>query len=139
MAELPPRTDRIRLDNDRESIVHDFCIDYYWVTMTVGLYDDDSPGEIFLQVTDGPDDKDMIQGFLHGVATSVSLGLQHGVPLEVFANRMKHQKFRPAGLTNNSDKGFERAGSIFDYIFRWLEKRFITEEAEVVKHMPVRA
>jgi len=138
MAEVSPRADRTRLPRDRDSLVHEFRVDYYCITMTVGLYDDGSPGEIFLQVTDGPDDKDMIQGFLHGQATAVSLGLQYGVPLEVYVNRLKHQKFRPYGMTNDHRKGFERVGSIYDYIFRWLEDRFL-DKAEVVTEMPARA
>lgn len=145
MAELPPRAERNRLYDEQdnttrvwESILHSFRVDYYWITMTVGLYEDGAPGEIFLHVDDGPLDRDMIQGFLHAVATSVSLGLQHGIPLEVFANRLKHQKFRPAGATDNHEKGFEKAGSIFDYIFRWLEAKFL-DEAEVVTQMPARA
>lgn len=87
--------------------------------MTVNLYDDGSPGEIFITVsTIGS----TIQGLLNDIAIAVSISLQHGVPLSTFVDKYTHQKFEPSGMTTNPTIPF--AKSIPDYMFQWLGHKF---------------
>ena len=114
---------RKRLPNDRESLTHKFTIytnegelDGY---LTVGFYEDGSPGEIFIRVAKIGS---LVQGLLSIIAMSVSVSLQHGVPLQVFVDKYTHQKFEPCGMTSNPEIPF--AKSLPDYIFQWLGQKF---------------
>ena len=91
--------------------------------LTVGVYEDGSPGEIFVRMAK---EGSTVSGLMDGLATVVSLALQHGVPLRVLCAKLSHMRFEPSGWTGNPKIGF--AKSILDYIARWLELRFLNNE-----------
>ncbi len=112
-------TDRERLPNDRKSITHRFRVDDAKGLITVGLYEDGRPGELFIRISNqGP----TVKGLLDGVALITSMALQRGSPLEDIARKFKNTRFEPCGLTGN--KKIPHATSLLDYIFRWMELRF---------------
>jgi ribonucleoside-diphosphate reductase alpha chain len=119
----PPRPYRRRLPDERQSITHKFSIAGHEGYIHVGLYEDGSPGEIFVTMSK---EGSVISGLMDAFATSVSLALQYGVPLEVLVRKYSHMRFEPAGWTPNPDIPF--AKSIMDYIFRWLGLRFLPRE-----------
>ena len=92
--------------------------------ITVGLFDDGSPGEVFITISK---EGSTIRGLMDTVAVLTSLALQYGVPLEDLAKKFRGVHFEPAGLTNN--KELPSASSLIDYIFRWLESRFAQPSA----------
>lgn len=114
-----PKTDRQHLSKTRNAITHKFSIDGQDVYFTVGLYDDDTPGELFIKASK---EGSTISGLLDGIGIAVSLGLQHGVPMSVYARKYAGVNFEPHGLTDNPD--IRTATSVLDYIFRWLGHRF---------------
>ncbi len=119
---------RMRLPDERRSITHKFVIAGHSGYITVGLYPDGRPGEIFVTIAK---DGSVISGLMDAFATSVSLALQYGVPLKVLVNQFVHRRFEPSGYTNNPQ--IKIAKSFVDYIFRWLALKFLTpEEAEAV-------
>ncbi len=117
------RPTRRKLPNERRAITHKFSIAGHDGYITVGMYADGKPGEIFLVMAK---EGSTISGLMDAFATSVSLALQYGVPLEALARKFCHMRFEPSGFTGNSE--IPIAKSIMDYIFRWLELRFIQEE-----------
>ncbi len=113
---------RRRLPDTRESITHKFTVDTYPGYITVGLYPDGTPGELFITVSK---QGSTTNGLLDCFGIAVSLGFQYGIPLNVLVEKFKHHRFEPQGFTRNPD--IRLAKSIVDYIFRWLELRFMQE------------
>ena len=120
-AKEPPRAMRHRLPAERASVTHTFVIAGHEGTITVGLYPDGSPGEIFLKMTK---EGSAVSGLLDSFAAAVSLALQHGVPARVLAEQFAETRFEPAGTTANEQIPY--ALSIMDYLFRWIELRFLS-------------
>jgi ribonucleoside-diphosphate reductase alpha chain len=114
---------RRRLSDERQSVTHKFSIGGHEGYIHVGLYDDGTPGEIFVTMSK---EGSTISGMMDAFATSVSLALQYGVPLEVMVRKYAHMRFEPAGWTPNPDIPF--AKSIMDYIFRWMGNRFMPRD-----------
>ena len=125
---------RRRLPDERQAITHKFSIDGHEGYITVGTYDDGKPGEIFITMAKSGS---VVSGLMDSFATSVSLALQYGVPLEALVRKFVHMRFEPAGRTNNSQ--IPLAKSVMDYIFRWLALKFMPELADEVNsaHKPV--
>src|ERR1700731_3110805 len=119
--DAPPRAVRHRLQEERASITHKFKIGDHEGYITVGLYPDGSPGELFITMAK---EGSTVSGLMDSFALAVSIALQHGVPLKLFCEKFAHTRFEPSGWTGNPDIGF--AKSIMDYIFRWLQLRFLT-------------
>jgi ribonucleoside-diphosphate reductase alpha chain len=111
---------RHRLPDERRSITHKFSVAGHDGYLTVGMYEDGTAGEIFIVMAKAGS---TLSGVMDSFATAVSLGLQHGVPLELFVNKFAHVRFEPHGFTKNSD--IPIAKSIIDYLFRWLGIKFL--------------
>jgi len=116
---------RRRLPEEREAIIHKFSIAQNEGYLMVGLYDDNTPGEIFVVMSK---EGSTISGLMDAFSTSISLALQYGVPLKVLVNKFTHTRFEPAGITTNQDIRF--AKSVVDYIFRWLGLKFLPKEEQ---------
>lgn len=110
---------RRRLPDERQAITHKFEVGAYDGFITVGLYEDGTPGELFITVSK---EGSTLAGLLDALATSVSIGLQYGVPLKTLVDKFSHVRFEPSGFTNNPN--IRMAKSVVDYIFRWLGHRF---------------
>ncbi len=119
------RLNRRKLPDERQSITHKFSIAGHEGYITVGMYDDGTPGEIFLTMSK---EGSTISGLMDAFATAISLALQYGVPLQTLVDKFGHTRFEPSGITNNPDIRF--AKSIMDYIFRWLGSKFMKNQAE---------
>jgi ribonucleoside-diphosphate reductase alpha chain len=117
----PPRAIRHRLPEERASVTHKFSIAGHEGYITVGLYPTGQPGEIFIKMAK---EGSTVSGLMDAFATSVSLALQHGVPLKVLCEKFAHTRFEPSGWTGNEQIGY--AKSLMDYIFRWLNLRFLS-------------
>ncbi len=114
---------RRRLPDDRPAITHKFSIAGHEGYITVGMYEDGTPGEIFLVMAK---EGSTISGLMDAFATSISLALQYGVPLKALINKFSHMRFEPAGYTTNRE--IPIAKSVMDYIFRWLASKFLDAE-----------
>ncbi len=114
---------RRRLPDERNAITHKFSVAGQEGYITVGMYEDGSPGEIFLVMSK---EGSVVSGLMDSFATAISIALQYGVPLRTLVDKFSHMRFEPAGFTNNPD--IPMAKSIIDYIFRWLGKKFLPEE-----------
>jgi ribonucleoside-diphosphate reductase alpha chain len=119
----PPRAVRHRLPQERASVTHKFSIAGHEGYITVGLYPTGQPGEIFIKMAK---EGSTVSGLMDAFATSISLALQHGVPLRVLCEKFAHTRFEPSGWTGNEQIGY--AKSLMDYIFRWLNLRFLSGE-----------
>ncbi len=119
----PPRAVRHRLPEERASVTHKFSIAGHEGYITVGLYPTGQPGEIFIKMAK---EGSTVSGLMDAFATSISLALQHGVPLRVLCEKFAHTRFEPSGWTGNEQIGY--AKSLMDYIFRWLNLRFLSGE-----------
>jgi ribonucleoside-diphosphate reductase alpha chain len=117
----PPRAVRHRLPIERASVTHKFSIAAHEGYITVGLYPTGQPGEIFIKMAK---EGSTVSGLMDSFATSISLALQHGVPLKVLCEKFAHTRFEPSGWTGNEQIGY--AKSLMDYIFRWLNLRFLS-------------
>jgi ribonucleoside-diphosphate reductase alpha chain len=117
---------RRRLPDERPAITHKFSIAGHEGYLTVGMFDDATPGEIFLVMAK---EGSTISGLMDAFATSISLALQYGVPLRALIDKFSHMRFEPAGFTHNPE--IPIAKSIMDYIFRWLASKFLTQEDRV--------
>ena len=117
----PPRAVRHRLQDERASITHKFGIAGHEGYLTVGLYPNGQPGEIFIKMAK---EGSTISGLMDAFATSVSIALQHGVPLKTLCEKFAHTRFEPSGWTGNPQIGY--AKSLMDYIFKWLNLRFLS-------------
>ena len=115
--------ERRKMPRERESITHKFNVAGHEGYITAGKYDDGSLGEIFL--TDIGKEGSTMRGLMNAFATAISLGLQHGVPLETFVRKFSHMRFEPEGITRNPEIPF--AKSLPDYLMRWLASRFIDD------------
>jgi ribonucleoside-diphosphate reductase alpha chain len=111
---------RERLPHTRRSLTHKFDIQGHEGYINVGFYPDGRPGELFITMAK---EGSTIGGLMDVLGTAISIGLQYGVPLEVFVNKFAHSRFEPAGFTKNPD--IPIAKSIADYIFRWMGMEFI--------------
>ena len=116
---------RKRLPDERHSITHKFDIAGHEGYITVGLFEDGQPGELFLVMAK---EGSTISGFADAFAQAISYALQYGVPLQVLVDKFSHARFEPSGMTRNPDVRF--AKSIVDYIFRWLATKFLSNEAQ---------
>jgi ribonucleoside-diphosphate reductase alpha chain len=120
-SQAPPRALRHRLPSERMSITHKFNIGGHEGYLTVGLYPNGQPGEIFIRMAK---EGSTISGLMDSFATAISLSLQHGVPLKVLCEKFAHTRFEPSGWTGNEQIGY--AKSIMDYLFRWMQLRFLS-------------
>ncbi len=117
----PPKAVRHRLPEERASLTHKFSLSGHEGYITVGLYPSGEPGEIFIKMAK---EGSTVSGLMDSFATAISLSLQHGVPLKVLCEKFAHTRFEPSGWTGNEHIGY--AKSIMDYIFRWLQLRFLS-------------
>ena len=122
----PPRSVRHKLQEERASITHKFKVGDHEGYITVGLYPNGEPGELFVKMAK---EGSTVSGLMDSFALAVSLALQHGVPLKVFCEKFAHTRFEPSGWSGNPDIGY--AKSIMDYIFRWLQMRFLTGQQQI--------
>ncbi|MGB6501612.1 MAG: vitamin B12-dependent ribonucleotide reductase, partial [Thermoplasmata archaeon] len=114
---------RERLPDERKALTHHFSVGGHDGYVTVGLYPDGRPGEIFFRVTK---EGSTVNGLMDSLGISMSMALQHGVPLKDLVRKLAHLRFEPAGATNNPRIRF--AKSIPDYVARWLALEFLTED-----------
>ena len=117
----PMRAVRRHLPDERRALTHHFSIAGQEGYLTVGVYEDGLPGEIFITMAK---QGSTISGLMDSFATAISLAPQYGVPLDVLCSKFTHTRFEPSGWSGNPKIGY--AKSIIDYIFRWLELKFIT-------------
>jgi ribonucleoside-diphosphate reductase alpha chain len=120
-AQAPPRAVRHRLPAERASVTHKFGLSGHEGYLTVGLYPNGTPGEIFIRMAK---EGSTISGLMDSFATAISMCLQHGVPLKLLCEKFAHTRFEPSGWTGNPEIGY--AKSIMDYIFRWMQLRFLS-------------
>jgi len=120
---VPPAPRRESLPDERRSITHHFTIGEQDGYITVGVYDDGRPGEVFLRISK---QGSTVSGLMDSLGLLTSVALQYGVPLEGLARKMKNSRFEPYGLTGNRE--LPTTTSMVDYIFRWLEKKFVLGE-----------
>jgi ribonucleoside-diphosphate reductase alpha chain len=123
----PPRAVRHKLQEERASITHKFNVGGHEGYITVGLYPDGEPGELFITMAK---EGSTVSGLMDSFALAISIALQHGVPLKLYCEKFAHTRFEPSGWTNNPEIGF--AKSIMDYIFRWLQVRFLTGQQQML-------
>ena len=122
-ADAPRGPVRRRLPDERQSITHKFSVGGHEGYITVGMYEDGAPGEIFITMAK---QGSVVSGLMDTVATATSISLQYGVPIQVLVNKFGHTRFEPAGLTGNPD--IPIAKSVIDYVFRWLGLKFLGKE-----------
>src|SRR6266496_4090355 len=116
---------RRRVPEDRTEVGRKFRVGDYEGYIHVGLFEDGTPGDIFVDIAK---DGTTLQGLMNSLMIAVSMGLQYGVPPEVYVSKLSHMRFEPSGMTNDVD--IRTAKSIVDYIFRWFGKRFLTTDQQ---------
>ena len=116
---------RRRLPDDRTEVGRKFRVGEYEGYIHVGVFDDGTAGDIFVDIAK---EGTTLAGLMNSFMISVSLGLQYGVPLEVYVSKFSHMRFEPSGLTNDPD--IRSAKSIVDYVFRWMGKKFLTVDQQ---------
>jgi ribonucleoside-diphosphate reductase alpha chain len=121
--ELFPRATREKMPVERASVTHKFAVGGHEGYITVGMYDDGRPGEVFIKMSK---EGSTLSGVMDGLALTISLGLQYGVPLRVFVDKLLNTRFEPSGITANPNIRF--VSSVLDYIARWLGGRFISAD-----------
>jgi len=121
--ELFARAQREKMPVERASVTHKFSVGGHEGYITVGMYDDGRPGEVFIKMAK---EGSTLSGVMDGLALTISLGLQYGVPLKVFVDKLLNTRFEPSGITANANIRF--VSSVLDYIARWLGGRFISAE-----------
>jgi len=119
---------RRRLPDEREAITHHFTVGGQEGYLTVGLYENGVPGEIFITMAK---EGSTVSGLMDCFATAVSLALQYGVPLKVLCEKFSHTRFEPSGWSGNQQIGY--AKSLMDYMFRWLALKFLPTEAQPIE------
>src|SRR5439155_26434610 len=119
------RPARRKLPDERHAITHKFSIAGHEGYITVGMYEDGKPGEIFLVMAK---EGSTISGLMDAFATSISMALQYGVPLEALVEKFSHVRFEPSGFTKNPEIPY--AKSITDYIFRYLASKFLSADQQ---------
>ena len=117
---------RRKLPDERHAITHKFDIAGHEGYITVGLFEDGQPGEIFLVMAK---EGSTISGFADAFAQAISYALQYGVPLQALVDKFSHVRFEPSGMTRNPEIRF--AKSIVDYIFRWMASKFLSQRRAV--------
>ncbi len=122
-TQIVERPLRKRLPVERTALTHKFEVGGHEGYITVGLYEDGTPGEIFLRMAK---EGSTVSGLMDSFATAVSLALQYGVPLPALVDKFSHTRFDPQGFTRNPE--IPIAKSVMDYIFRWLASRFLPQE-----------
>jgi ribonucleoside-diphosphate reductase alpha chain len=123
----PPRAVRHKLKEERMSVTHKFNVGGHEGYITVGLYPSGDPGEIFITMAK---EGSTVSGLMDSFSCAISLALQHGVPLKMLCEKFAHTRFEPSGWSGNPDIGF--AKSVVDYIFRWLQLRFLTGQQQLL-------
>src|SRR5207253_1295770 len=121
--ELFQRAQREKMPYERASVTHKFSVSGHEGYITVGMYDDGRPGEVFIKMAK---EGSTLSGVMDGLALTISLGLQYGVPLKVFVDKLLNTRFEPSGITANANIRF--VSSVLDYIARWLGGRFISAD-----------
>src|SRR5690606_25296405 len=116
---------RRKLPDERHAITHKFDVAGHEGYITVGLFEDGTPGEIFLVMAK---EGSTISGFADAFAQAISYALQYGVPLQTLVDKFSHSRFEPSGMTKNPEVRF--AKSIVDYIFRWMATKFLSPDAQ---------
>jgi ribonucleoside-diphosphate reductase alpha chain len=115
------RAQRRKLPDERKSITHKFSIGGHEGYIIVGMYGEGTPGEVFIKMAkEGP----TLSGFMDGLALSISVGLQYGVPLKAIVDKLTNTRFEPSGFTENP--AIRYSSSVLDYIARWLGGKFIS-------------
>ena len=127
------RAVRRKLPDERQSITHKFSINEFEGYITVGLYEDGTPGEIFLVMAK---EGSTISGLMDSFATAISIALQYGVPLQTLVDKFSHTRFEPSGFTKHPE--IPIAKSITDYIFRWLASKFLSREDKIAAGVVLR-
>jgi ribonucleoside-diphosphate reductase alpha chain len=122
---------RHKLPDERQALTHKFSIAGHEGYLTIGMYDDGMPGEIFLRMAK---EGSTVSGLMDTIATMTSMALQYGVPLRTLVDKFSHTRFEPAGFTNNRD--IPIAKSITDYVFRYLGNRYLSGEADAPEFGP---
>jgi ribonucleoside-diphosphate reductase alpha chain len=125
VVKIVERPQRRKLPDERNAITHKFDVAGHEGYITVGLFEDGTPGEIFLVMAK---EGSTISGFADAFAQAVSYCLQYGVPLQTLVDKFSHSRFEPSGMTKNPEVRF--AKSIVDYIFRWMATKFLSPEAQ---------
>jgi ribonucleoside-diphosphate reductase alpha chain len=123
----PPRARRHKLKGERMSVTHKFSVADHEGYLTVGLYPSGDPGEIFIKMAK---EGSTVSGLMDSFSCAISIALQHGVPLRLLCEKFAHTRFDPSGWSSNPDIGFSK--SIMDYIFRWLQLRFLTGQQQLL-------
>jgi ribonucleoside-diphosphate reductase alpha chain len=121
--ELFARAQREKMPYERASVTHKFSVGGHEGYITVGMYEDGRPGEVFIKMAK---EGSTLSGVMDGLALTISLGLQYGVPLRVFVDKLLNTRFEPSGITANPNIRF--VSSVLDYIARWLGARFISAD-----------
>jgi ribonucleoside-diphosphate reductase alpha chain len=121
--ELFARAQREKMPTERASVTHKFSVGGHEGYITVGLYEDGRPGEVFIKMSK---EGSTLSGVMDGLALTISIGLQYGVPLKVFVDKLLNTRFEPSGITANANIRF--VSSVLDYIARWLGGRFISTD-----------
>jgi ribonucleoside-diphosphate reductase alpha chain len=126
IKEVPRRR---KLPEERKSITHKFTVAGHEGYITVGLYEDGKPGEIFITMSK---EGSTLSGIIDTLALSLSMNLQYGVPIDVLVNKLVHTRFEPAGMTGN--KEIPMVKSMMDYLGRWLALKFLSKEKAMKVH-----
>jgi ribonucleoside-diphosphate reductase alpha chain len=121
--ELFSRAQREKMPVERASVTHKFSVGGHEGYVTVGMYEDGRPGEVFIKMAK---EGSTLSGVMDGLALTISLGLQYGVPLKVFVDKLLNTRFEPSGITPNPNIRF--VSSVLDYLARWLGGRFISSD-----------
>lgn len=117
------RARRRKLPDERNSMTHKFAVGGHEGYIIVGMYPEGAPGEIFIKMAK---EGSTLSGFMDGLALSISIGLQYGVPLKALVDKLTNTRFEPSGFTENSSIRY--ASSVLDYIARWLGGKFLSPE-----------
>ena len=134
---IPPQTvdarpQRQRLPDERQSLTHKFTVGGQEGYLTVGLYEDGKPGEVFIKVSK---QGSTVNGLMDTIALLTSIALQYGVPLESLADKCKGSRFEPSGMTANPE--LPTASSLVDYMFRYLEYKFVADGGSAHRQLPL--
>src|SRR5258707_11247061 len=121
--DLVARAQRRKLPDERKSITHKFSIGGHEGYIIVGMYAEGTPGEVFIKMAK---EGSTLSGFMDGLALSISVGLQYGVPLKAIVDKLTNTRFEPSGFTENP--AIRYSSSVLDYIARWLGGKFISSE-----------
>jgi ribonucleoside-diphosphate reductase alpha chain len=121
--DLFARAQRRKLPDERKSITHKYSVGGHEGYIIVGMYEEGTPGEIFIKMAK---EGSTLSGFMDGLALSISIGLQYGVPLKALVDKLTDTRFEPSGFTEN--QSIRYSSSVLDYIARWLGGKFLSSE-----------